>query len=452
MRDLFLVGILALMFLAAFKRPFIMTLAYIYVDLVQPQEFAYYLLSSVPVSLIFAVASVLFYLALDRNKRGGMGALQWLMLLFLGWITLTTIYAQVPDSAWLKWDSAWKAIGFAIFLPFVLNTRVRFNAAILVMVVCVGSLLITGGMKTVLGGGGYGTLNILVDRNVGLYEGSTLSAVAISLIPLIIYAYKHCEFIPKNRLTWLFAAGLVFAALLIPVGTEARTGLVCIAVLGFLMWLGAKRKIMYVIGVAVAAIIALPLLPSTFTGRMETIETYDEDTSASTRLAVWAWTWNFVQEHPLGGGFGAFRLNEIKYQVKKRTGEGNVSSEETVTVTDRARAYHSAYFEVLGEQGYPGLAIYLAMYGVTFVQLRRLYKRFRDHREEHWIADAARALGFTFIVYSVGSLFVGIAFQSTQYFLFALTASLVQVAARRTVESKQGFVPRSWKATAVPAQ
>lgn len=451
MRDLFIVGVILLMALAAFRRPFAMTLAYIYVDLVQPQEISWYLLNSIPLSFIFGAAAVLFFFAFDRKRNLRFGPLQLLMLLFLAWITFTTFIAQLPEFAWVKWGPAWKALIFAAFLPLVLQTRLRLEGALMFIVLCVGCITITGGIKTVLGGGGYGTLAFLVDRNAGLYEGSTISTVAISIIPLILYLARYNIIVAHSKWTRLFAAGLVFAAVLIPVGTEARTGLVCLGVLAVLLWLGAKRKILFGAGALLLALASIPFLPDTFTGRMQTIQTYDEDTSASTRLAVWGWTLDFVRDHPLGGGFGAYRLNKLEVEVRERSGDGNNMSEDTTVVTDRARAFHSSYFEVLGEHGYPGLAIFLAMLVVALVQLRRLYTRFRDSETDRWIADMARAVGHTLIVYMAGSIFVGVAFQSTQYYLLATTAALAHIASRRA-KPKAAFVPGGWKPTPVAAR
>jgi len=424
-RDVFILAILLFFFCAACKRPFLMTLAYLYVDIVQPQQISYYLVNSVPVSLVFGGAAVLFFLLFDDKRNLGFGRLQVLLVLWLGWITFTTFNGQLPD-AWIKWDPASKAIIFGIFLPFVLRTRQRIEAAVMFMLLCIGAITISGGIKTLVGGGGYGSLNLLVDSNTGLYEGSTISAVAIALIPMILYAYSWNQIFPKQRLTLLLAAGLIFSAILIPVGTEARTGLICLGVLSFLLFLRAKRKMLIGAAAAVLAVAVVPVLPDSFTGRMSTIKSYDEDSSASTRVAVWNWTWEFVKEHPFGGGFYAYKLNRIKMTLQN--GDGT-----TRTVEDEARAFHSSYFEVLGEHGYPGLMLYLTILATALVQLRSLYTRFRANDQDRWIAELARALGQTLLIYVVGSLFVGVAFQSMLYFLLAFVASLGNVAASRKV-------------------
>jgi probable O-glycosylation ligase (exosortase A-associated) len=447
MRDIFILLMLLFLVAAAFRRPFLMTLGYLYVDLVQPQQVSYYLLNSVPVSLIFGAAAVLFWLLFDDKRRLQFGRLQGLMLLFLAWITVTTFNAQLPEDAWTKWDPAWKAIVFGAFLPFVLRTRQRIEGAALILVLSVGTLTITGGIKTLLGGGGYGMMQMLVSSNSGLYEGSTISAIAIAMIPLILYLYRFNQIVPRSRVTLLLTAGLIFSALLIPIGTEARTGLVCIAALAGLMFLRVKRKMIYVAAASIVAIAAIPLLPESFTGRMSTIKTYEADNSATTRLAVWGWTLDFVKEHPFGGGFYVYKINEVEVTTRTTTGEGNNTSENTLVEVDQARAFHSSYFEVLGEHGWPGIAIYLAMHGVMLWQLRGLYQRFKDSTDQHWIADFARSLSHTTIIYMVGSLFIGIAFQSTLYYLLAFAASLAQVAARVEAPARK---PVRWRPLGAP--
>ena len=69
-------------------------------------------------------------------------------------------------------------------------------------------------------------------------------------------------------------------------------------------------------------------------------------------MAVWEWTLDYVKANPLGGGFDSYRANSFTYEMPVRTGTGNTTAVEYVEVTDKARAFHSAYFELLGEQGY----------------------------------------------------------------------------------------------------
>src|SRR3546814_2989853 len=79
---------------------------------------------------------------------------------------------------------------------------------------------------------------------------------------------------------------------------------------------------------------------------------------------------------------------------------------------DKPRAYHSAYFEMLGEQGYPGLALWLAINLIGISRMEVLRRRYgRAEGDEAWIAPLASALQHGHIIYLLGAAFIAIAFQ-----------------------------------------
>jgi probable O-glycosylation ligase (exosortase A-associated) len=321
--------------------------------------------------------------------------------------------ADFPVEAAEKWSWVWKALVFAIFLPLTLHTRLRIEAAILVMCLSIGAIVISGGIKTAGGGGGYGMLKLLVNDNTGLYEGSIISCVAISAIPLIAWLARHGTIFPSDWRVKLFAAALCFACALMPVGTAARTGLLCIAVLAVLSLRAVKRRFLYISLMGAAGLVAIPFLPSSFTQRMSTIESHGADESASTRVAVWRWTLEYVGDNPFGGGFDAYRQNKLSYETRKVETDGSTTTVQYQEVEDQARAYHSSYFEMLGEQGWPGLLLWLWLQLSGLWQMERVRMRWkkRTGEGETWQAPLATALQHAQIVYLVGSLFVGIAFQ-----------------------------------------
>lgn len=444
MRDLFFVGFLLSLFALGLKRPFLFVLAYVYVDTVAPQRLSYYLLSGGNIVLVTAVAAMGSWLLLDDKRGLRVSGRQWAMLALLAYAGLTTLNADMPLEAWNKWDWVWKAVVFAIFLPFTLRTRLRVEAYLLFMILSASAIIIVGGIKTLLSGGGYGALNLMVDNNSGLYEGSTISTVAVALVPLILWAAKHGTVFPSDWRVKLFAAGLVFACLLIPVGTEARTGLVCIAVLAVLMLRDVKRRLLYVSLMGAAGLLALPMLPSSFTDRMGTISTYQADSSASTRIAVWQWTWDYVQTNPWGGGFDAYRQNKIQVATVSQQSAGSVTAVEARVHQDEGRAYHSSYFEMLGEQGFPGLFLFLLIHGVGLVRMEVLRRRFRGTADgdKKWIAPLATALQSFQIVYLVGSLFVGIAFQPFVWMALAVQIGFDTYVTRRHRPARKSLFRR----------
>ena len=426
MHDLFFVFFLAGLVALGFRRPFLFVLGYAYVDIVSPQRLSYYLLNSVPVSLIFFVLAVGGWLVMDDKSGTRFSVRQLLLVLLLGWCGYTTMTADFPAAALTKWDWVWKALVFAIFLPVTLRTRLRMEGLLLFMVLSAGSIVIVGGIKTLVSGGGYGSLNLGLDDNSGLYEGSIISTVAIAIIPTILFLARHGTIYPLDWRVKLFTAALVFACLLIPVGTEARTGLICIGLLGVLMLRDMKRRALYIAGVGLALAVAIPMLPQSYTTRMHTIQGYQGDQSASTRIAVWKWTWGYVQDHPFGGGFDAYLQNKLTIRLTDTSGKASGGGGAPEVAYDQARAYHSSYFEMLGEQGFLGFGMWALLHIAGLVRMELLRRRFRRETDpsESWIAPLASALQHGHLIYLVGALFVGIAFQPFIYMLVATEIGL----------------------------
>ncbi|HEY9090422.1 putative O-glycosylation ligase, exosortase A system-associated [Parasphingorhabdus sp.] len=446
MRDLIFVGYLLLLLLLAFKRPFIFTLIYAYIDIVAPQRLSYFMLNSIPLSLLVFAAAFLGYIIADDKQDSRFSVRQGAMVILLIYCGYTTFQGALPEDAMEKWDWVWKALVFAIFLPLTLRTKLRIEALALFMVLSAATLIITGGIKTLASGGGYGALVLLVNDNSGLYEGSIISMVAIAIIPLMLWLSKHGTIFPPDWRVKYFTLALVFAALLIPIGTQARTGLVCIAVLALLQLRFVKYRFLYA-GLAIAAgLLVIPFLPQSFSERMGTIQNYKADESASTRIAVWEWTIEYANANPMGGGFNVYRLNKLRYELVPDKSENEAGNEYEydledtgpVEVTDEGRAFHSSYFEMLGEQGYPGLILWLFIHLGGIWRMEVLYRRYRSSAKpgDTWVAPLAVALQNAHIIYMAGSLFVGVAFQPFVYMLVALQIGLDTYLGRREKEAK----------------
>lgn len=433
MLDIAFLAFLAGLLLLGLRRPFIWVLAYLYVDIVAPQMISWGLLSSLPISLIVFLAAFGGWLIFDRKQGSRFSYRQGLLFLLLIYCAFTTyVTADFPEEALGKWEWVWKALVFAIFLPVTLRTRLRIEAAALVMVLSAAAIIISGGIKTATGGGGYGTLRLLVDNNTGLYEGSIISTVAIAIIPLIFWLARHGTIYPADWRVKSFAICLTLACILMPIGTQARTGLVCFGFLCVISLRTVKRRFLYLGLMGAAGLLALPFLPQSFTQRMSTIENHQSDMSASTRIAVWKWTLDYVKHNPLGGGFEAYLANKLDYQTVDAQTSGSTTIVTVQKVEDEGRAYHSAYFEMLGEQGFPGLILWLLIQlsGVWQMELIRRRWQNRSGPDEQWQAPLANALQQAHLVYLLGSLFVGIAYQPFVLMLIGLQCALWTYLAR----------------------
>jgi probable O-glycosylation ligase (exosortase A-associated) len=445
MKDLFFLAFIGYVLLIGIRRPFLWVLLYVYVDILAPQRIGYSIITTLPMSLIAFAAAFGGWLVLD-NKAGARFTLrQGLLLTLLAYCWWTTGNADFPEDALTKWDWVWKALLFAIFLPVTLTTRARIEGLALILLLSVATIVIATGLKVVTGGGGYGELNFFVDDNSGIYESSTLATVAIGLIPLLWWFVKHGTIFPRHWTVTAFAAALTFACLLVPVGTEARTGLLCIAALAGLLLRYTKQRFAFIAGAAALGLVALPFLPQTYYDRMATIAEPGGDESASTRVAVWKWTLDYVEKKPLGGGFDAYRSNRFTYVMPVKKTDGNTTTVTYQEVEDKARAYHSSIFEMLGEQGWPGLILWLSLHAVGLWQMERIQRRWRRADAEaeatRWIAPLAAALQMGAIIYIVGATFQGIAYQPVMLMLVGLQIGLATYCAR--IDSARAKLDRS---------
>lgn len=446
LKEAFLIGFLLVILAAAVRRPFLFTLAFCYVDIVAPQRLAFLILPKIQLSLVLFALAVGTWLIFDKKRGTRFDLAQGLLLALFLYCLATTINAHVPEAVGEKWSWVWKALLWSIFLPLTLTTRLRIEALLLTMVLAAGTLALSGGLKTLGGGSGYGSLRILISDNSGLFEGSIFSTVAIAIIPVILWLARYGTVFRPSRLVWAAALFLVLNCLLIPIGTQARTGLLCIALLVLLGLRETRRRGAYLAVIAALGLLGAALAPAAFSSRMGTIGDYKSDESASTRVAVWKWTWNYALDHPLGGGFNVYVKNRLQVDRVETTVSGNSVTRRIVPYTDQSRAFHNSYFEMLGEQGFPGLFLWLALQIVCLTRMERLRRRFKGVAgDDAWVRPLAGALQGGHLVYLLGCMFVGIAFQPFMFMLIAAQIGLWSYArgkfAQQPWQVVEGFGP-----------
>ena len=207
---------------------------------------------------------------------------------------------------------------------------------------------------------------------------------------------------------------------------------VWIGVLALLLLRDVKRRMTFIVGGIALVLMAAPFLPTSYYERMATLGSVESDESASTRMQVWMWTLDYVSEHPLGGGFDAYRGNKFTYRMPVTREEGGALVTEIQDVTDAGRAYHSSFFEMLGEQGWPGLGAWLLLQALGLIQMERVRRRMRKRADPQleWLGHLAIALQYAQLIYLVGALFQGIAWQPFIMMLAGLQIALAIYAKR----------------------
>lgn len=415
-RSLYLTLVYAAFLILGLSAPFVFSLGYVWVDTFVPQSVAYAILPQIPVSLIMGAAAFGGYLLLDTRSPPPLSMFTVLMLALAVWVTLSTAFwAVVPDPAWTKWNWAFKTLVFSAFLPFVFRSRVQIEAFLQIYLFALVVNFMPVGIKTLISGGGYGRTLTVGTSDSGITETSTLAGVSMMLIPLIFYLKANTRILRDFPFKdWLYT-GLAVAALAAAVGTYARTALVGMAVVAVGMWLRTRRKFVFGLMIFVAAAGVMLFTSDAWNKRISTIEDYQQEDSALGRILVWKWTLGYVADHPLGGGFETFRIDRIEFPA---TG---TNPEPLVVI---GKAFHSVYFEMLGEQGWVGLGIFGTLIAGALLVQHRVARRTRNIPEMAWCRELAFALQVSLLTLLACGAFIGIAFQPMIYYMLAITTCL----------------------------
>jgi putative inorganic carbon (hco3(-)) transporter len=432
-RSLFLTGIFLTFLALGTAAPFVFTLGYVWVDTFRPQSVAYIILNQIPVALIMGAVALMGYALMDRRSPPRLTLATTLTLMMGCWVTMTMVWAEMPEQGWEKWDWAFKTVMFSAFIPLAIRSRIQIEAFAQTYVFSLAANFIPFGVKTMISGGGYGRNLGLEGGNSNLSEGGLLSTICLMAIPLCLHLARHTQLLPRTRLVALGYGGLCVLALVTALGTFERSALVGLAVMGAYMLTRSRHKVLFGVCLAAVVVVVLYVMSARWDARIATIQDPTRDTSALTRLLVWKWTFDYALAHPFGGGFMTYLVDRLTYP------NGEVAF---------GRAFHSIYFEVLGEQGWVGLGLLLGVAGSTFFGLRRLAKRVRKVPHLAWCADMSDALQTGLAVFMTAGAFVGISFQPAFWYFIAMSVSLREYVRRA---EQQQPAATGWRTRAAPA-
>jgi probable O-glycosylation ligase (exosortase A-associated) len=209
---------------------------------------------------------------------------------------------------------------------------------------------------------------------------------------------------------WIVAGLAVITA----IGTYERSALIGIVVLAAYMWARSRHKFAFGIVAVVVGVLIVYTTSSAWNARVSTIGDYAQENSALTRILVWRWTLEFSATHPLGGAFQSYLVNHIEFPP----------ADGLPTVIQFGRAFHSIYFEMLGEQGYPGIGMLFFLVGITLHKLRRIAKEARAYADMEWVTSLSDALQSGIVVFLTCGAFVGVMFQPMFWYFIAMSISL----------------------------
>jgi probable O-glycosylation ligase (exosortase A-associated) len=398
MRDLFVTAVIFGLIPFIFKRPWVGILVWSWLSYMNPHRLAWGFAFDFPFNLIVALVTIVSFMASKEKKEMVWTRETIVLLIFIGWMLVTTIFAFYPQYAWLQWDKVWKIQLMVFLTALILKERQHLHWLIWVIALSLGFYGVKGGIFTIVHGGIY-----RVQGPEGTFIGGNneLALALVMVIPLI--RYLHLQETRK-----LIKIGLASAMVLTGVaaiGSQSRGGLVAMAAMGLFLWIKSRSKFFTGIYIAGAVAIIASVMPQEWYDRMGTIKTYQEDQSAQGRINAWHTAFNVAKDRITGGGF------EMWFPPVFRQYAPDPSN---------VRDVHSIYFEIMGEQGFIGFGLFMLLGLMAWIRARQVIKRCKKDPDNKWASDLASMTQVSLIGYAAGGSFLGMAYFDLPYHLMII--------------------------------
>ncbi|HQR12760.1 MAG TPA: putative O-glycosylation ligase, exosortase A system-associated, partial [Casimicrobiaceae bacterium] len=186
MRDFLVTAIvLASLPVIVFWRPYVGALMWVWISMMNPHRLTYGFAFEFPFAMIIAIATLVGLLFANQRKNLPMTPITGLMIVFVAWMSITSLFALQPlDPVYGVWSQVMKTQLMLFVTMMLIRGRKQIDQLIWAIVISVGFFGVKGGIWTVLTGG--------VDRVWGppgtFIEGNNELGLALAmLIPLMYY-------------------------------------------------------------------------------------------------------------------------------------------------------------------------------------------------------------------------------------------------------------------------
>ena len=421
MRDIFLVLVFPFLLYFIFKRPYIGVSLWIWSAMFFPNGWVWGFASSFRYNLLIALATIISYFFQKDKIKTESSALTTLILFFFLWTTISSIFTiSNPDIVWFEWNIFFKIIIFYILCILIIKTKHHINVFIWAITLSAAYFGAAEGLKYIVTAGGHTVEGIPGSR---LRDRNDLALAVNMTLPLIVFLLSH------TKSKWLKVAliGAIFFNVVAIVGSYSRGGLLGLIVIGGYFFLQSKRKLFVSIVLILSVAIGSLFVSDKWTNRMDTINTMEQDNSFLGRVVAWKQAVLMAADHPIfGGGFKAGQNPSVWYLYETDFHRLNFIIDTGDYQVKRPKAAHSIYFQVLGDQGFVGLFIFLTILLIAYRKLTWVTK----NTDDVWFLGLARMLKVSLVAYSAGGAALSLPYFDLSFAIFALTHILCEILKR----------------------
>ena len=415
--------VLASLPVIVFWRPHVGALMWVWISMMNPHRLTYGFAYQFPFAMIIAIATLFGLLFSKQRNSLPITPITWLMIAFSAWMCVTSIFAmQPPDVVYATWSQVMKTQLMLFVVILLIRGREQIDQLIWAIVISVGFFGVKGGIWTITSGGE----NKVWGPPGSFIEGNNELGLALAmLIPLMYYLAASTKRKWVRYGIWAAMAACAFSIL----GSHSRGAFLAIGVAALFLGIKSGRPMLATIMLVLALAGATTLMPDNWINRMETIESYQTDASAVSRLQTWETIWNMVKNRPIvGAGFDLANPELFAMYSPYPDME--------------SYAPHSIYFQVLGEHGFVGLAIFVALGLAIWRRSKKLASSCKEQPGLEWVPLLMRMVQVSLLAFAAGGAFLGLLHYDLPYYLAAIV-----VLVDATVTERQGERTREKRAS-----
>lgn len=409
MRDVLLALSIAVLLPVAFKRPWVGALMFAWVSIMNPHKLAWGFANNFPWAQMIAVVTLLgFVFSTKERKSFPLTGLTVVYILLMLWMTVTSFFA-LGASEWVqgRWIFVMKIHVMVLVTLMLIRDRKQIELLVWVVVGSVAFFGVKGGAFTIASGGSarvWGPPGGMIEDN------NALAVALVMMLPLMFYLMQTTQ---RKLVKVLVGFSLVLMAFAV-LGTQSRGALVALLAMAAVLGIKSKHPFRASLAIALAVGIGIAFMPESWSNRMDTIKSYQSDTSAMSRIYTWITLWNLSLDRPfVGGGFGTDTLNVFRRYAPTEAPYNIFTG--TVWVA------HSIYLQALGEHGFPGLMLYLTLGFMTWRMATRTTKLTQNDPEfKAWVPLLMRMCQVSLIGFASGGAFLSLMHLDVIFYIVAI--------------------------------
>jgi probable O-glycosylation ligase (exosortase A-associated) len=424
MRDLVFASSFLVMLPAALRFGHVGIMLWAWVSMVAPVQYLYGFARGIPFKKV-VVAVALVSLVVDRANRRKFYAdthvkimICFLIMALLSYTMALSDKPRVDDLA----DRLTKVVALCLFMIMTIRNRLQIHS--LMIAICMG-MSIHGAIeasKFIASGGAH-----VLQGPGTIGDNNHFGLAILMVVPPLVYLFQYTVSpLVRTVLGMAIASNIVGV-----VATNSRGALVGLIAMGFAMFMRSRNKARTLVILVILGGIGAAVAPERWYGRMSTISNAEEDGSFMSRVGSWKMNTLLALDRPLtGGGFSAMEDTSIFLRYLPSFGSLDFIPTKTPTITFAA---HSIYFQVLGDQGFIGLGLFLCLLYLAFRNIRIIRRLSEGRADLKWASDLGNMLRFTLIAYMVAGAALSMAYFEFYYLVITLISTT-----RRHVEEVVG--------------